>query len=317
PEWKVMSFMIFFAALLIIAACLIIFHDIHYFHIVRYQLTHPKLKKALRLVVLADLHDARFGKHNERLAAKVRELSPDLILIAGDMVTSGKHSDYTGAEDLLCGLAGMFSIYYGMGNHESRIVSDPVYYGMGNHESRIVNDPEENGERFEEYKRKLSRAGVVFLQNETVVLDEYNIALHGLELEKEYYRKWGRSSLPSYYMKEKFGKASPEAFHLLIAHNPEFFPQYADWRADLVVSGHVHGGIVRLPVLGGVVSTSFRLFPKYDGGLFMEKNSAMVISRGLGWHSIPVRMFNPGECVVIDLKPGEKADGHICKAGEI
>ncbi|MCD8130901.1 MAG: metallophosphoesterase [Lachnospiraceae bacterium] len=296
-----MRFLIIFAALLIIAACLIIYHDIHYFHIVRYQLAHPKLKKALRLVVLADLHDAGFGKHNERLAAKVRELSPDLILIAGDMVTSGKHSDYTGAEDLLCGLAGTF----------------PIYYGMGNHESRIVNDPEGNGERFEEYKRKLSRAGVVFLQNEMVLLDEYNIALHGLELEKEYYRKWGRSSLPSYYMKEKFGEASSEAFHLLIAHNPEFFPQYADWRADLVVSGHVHGGIVRLPVLGGVISTSFRLFPKYDGGLFMEKNSAMVISRGLGWHSIPVRMFNPGECVVIDLKPGEKTDGHICKAGEI
>ncbi len=291
----------FFAALLIIAACLIIYHDIHYFCAVRYQLTHPKLKRSLRLVVLADLHDARFGKHNERLAAKVKELSPDLILIAGDMVTSGKHPDCSGAEDLICGLAEAF----------------PVYYGMGNHESRIVYDSEGDRERFEKYQRKLSRAGVVFLRNETVVLDEYNIALHGLELEREYYRKWGRSSLPSYYMREKFGKASPEAFHLLIAHNPVFFPQYADWHADLVVSGHVHGGIVRLPVLGGVISTSFHLFPKYDGGLFTEGSSTMVISRGLGWHSIPVRMFNPGECVVIDLKPGEKTDGNICKTGEI
>ncbi|MCD7805742.1 MAG: metallophosphoesterase [Lachnospiraceae bacterium] len=289
-----------FAVLLIMAACLIVYHDTHYFHVVRYQMTSPKLAKALRVVVLADLHDTRYGDHNEKLSAKVKELSPDLILIAGDMVTSCKHPDFSGAEDLICGLAEKF----------------PVYYGMGNHESRLASDEEEN-HQFEGYQQKLSRAGVVFLQNESTVLEEYNIALHGLELEKEYYQRRGKNPLLPDYMTEKFGKASPHMFHLLIAHHPQFFPQYADWHADLTVSGHVHGGIVRLPLLGGVVSTAFRLFPKYDGGLFIQGNSVMVISRGLGSHTIPFRMFNPGECVVIDLKPGEKTDGHICKTGEI
>jgi hypothetical protein len=71
----------------------------------------------------------------------------------------------------------------------------------------------------------------------------------------------------------------------------------------LVVSGHVHGGIMRLPVFGGVLSPSLTLFPKYDGGRFSEGKSTMILSRGLGTHTIPLRVFNPGELVVIDFKP--------------
>ncbi|MCD8325923.1 MAG: metallophosphoesterase [Lachnospiraceae bacterium] len=297
-----MRIFIFMAVLLAAACLIIIYHDTHTFRVVRYALTSPKLTKALRAVVLADLHDTRFGEHNEQLSARVRQLSPDLVLVAGDMVTSSRNPDFSGAEDLLISLAGEF----------------PVYYGMGNHETRMAADPKEHEDvQVEEYRKRLSRAGVVFLQNESVKLRDYPVTLHGLELENEYYHKRGRRSLTPEDLTEKLGKADPQTYHLLIAHNPEYFPQYSDWHADLVVSGHVHGGIVRLPVLGGVISTSFRLFPKYDGGLFMEGNSAMVISRGLGSHTIPVRMFNPGECVVIDLQPGEITDGHICKAGEI
>lgn len=71
----------------------------------------------------------------------------------------------------------------------------------------------------------------------------------------------------------------------------------------MVVSGHVHGGIMRLPVFGGVLSPSLTLFPKYDGGRFSEGKSTMILSRGLGTHTIPLRVFNPGELVVIDFKP--------------
>ena len=72
---------------------------------------------------------------------------------------------------------------------------------------------------------------------------------------------------------------------------------------DLVLSGHVHGGIMRLPFLGGVISPTLRLFPRYDGGLFREDGSTMILGRGLGSHTIPIRIFNPGELIVVDLEP--------------
>ena len=68
-----------------------------------------------------------------------------------------------------------------------------------------------------------------------------------------------------------------------------------------MVSGHVHGGLMRLPFLGGVISPALKLFPKYDGGVFQEGKSTLVLGRGLGTHTLPVRIFNPGEVVVIDI----------------
>ncbi len=288
--------------LLAVLICIcIIYHDTHHFYTVYYRMTHPKLTKSLRIVVLADLHETVYGEGNIRLMSAVKELKPDLILVAGDMVTADTKTDFSSSASLLKALAGEF----------------PVYYGMGNHESRIAANRQEYGGRYEAYRQELTDAGVVFLQNENVVLSKYNIVVHGLELEECYYYKLTKRKLPVDYMEAKAGSAGDSYFHILVAHNPDFFPQYAGWGADLVVSGHVHGGIVRLPLLGGVISTSFRLFPKYDGGLFSEKESSMIISRGLGSHTIPLRMFNPGECVVIDMKPGEVKDVHICKAGEI
>ena len=96
------------------------------------------------------------------------------------------------------------------------------------------------------------------------------------------------------YLPGILGQPSEEYFNILIAHDPDYFPKYADWGADLVLSGHVHGGMVRVPFWGkGVVSPNVRLFPKYDGGEF-------TIGK-----SIPIRLFNPGEILEVELMPDE------------
>ena len=105
------------------------------------------------------------------------------------------------------------------------------------------------------------------------------------------------------YLKETLGEHKEGVYQILLAHNPEYFEEYAAWGADLVLSGHVHGGIMRLPLLGGVISPKLVLFPKYDGGRFYEKDSTMILSRGLGMHTLPIRIFNPAELVVIHLLP--------------
>ena len=108
------------------------------------------------------------------------------------------------------------------------------------------------------------------------------------------------------YLNTTIGKTRRGRCNILIAHNPDYFEEYSDWGADLVLSGHIHGGIMRLPVLGGVIAPSYRLFPKYDGGIFKEKNSTMLLSRGIGSHTIPLRFFNPAELHAVTIKPAEK-----------
>ena len=105
------------------------------------------------------------------------------------------------------------------------------------------------------------------------------------------------------YVEECLGKPDDQYYTVLLAHNPEYFEAYAEWGANLTVSGHVHGGVVRVPFWGkGVISPRLRLFPKYDGGIFEQSGKIMLLSRGLGEHTIPIRVFNPGELWVIDFE---------------
>ena len=104
------------------------------------------------------------------------------------------------------------------------------------------------------------------------------------------------------YLGSSRNDSHTEPYRILIAHNPEYFEAYSEWGADLTVSGHIHGGIMRLPLLGGVISPRFTLFPKYSGGEYERDGHKMIVSCGLGTHSVHVRVFNPAELAVIDIK---------------
>ena len=253
------------------------------------EIKSDKITKPCRLVLLADLHNKSFGEGNERLLAAIDKAAPDGILVAGDMLTAMRGADYSQALSLMEQLSARYRVYYGMGNHEYRLGLYPDDYpGM-----------------YEGYMSGLKRAGIEPLINETVYLPECNIAVCGAQIDRAYFRHFRRKPMETSYLSKLLGTPDGEIFQLLIAHNPVYFDVYARWGADLVVSGHVHGGIMRLPVLGGVLSPALTLFPKYDGGMFKEDNSTMILSRGLSSHTPPVRIFNPGELIVIDLKPGK------------
>lgn len=252
-----------------------------------YEIRSGKLTKPCKLVLLSDLHNKSFGKGNDRLLATIREIEPDAVLAAGDMLTAERGADFTNALTLMERLAESYPIYYGMGNHEYRLGLYPERYpGM-----------------YEGYAAGLKMAGIEPLINETAYLPAWNIAVCGVQIDRDYYRHFRRAPMELSYLRKLLGTPDREKFQLLIAHNPVYFDAYADWGADLVVSGHVHGGIMRLPFLGGVLSPSLTLFPKYDGGMFREHGSTMILSRGLSSHTIPIRIFNPGELIVIEIKP--------------
>lgn len=144
------------------------------------------------------------------------------------------------------------------------------------------------------------------LVNSHTFLREHGIVIYGSEIDKTYYKRFQVQPMDRNYLKKLLGTPDSHVYNVLIAHNPDYFPQYAGWGADLTVSGHVHGGIVRIPFWGrGVASPGVRLFPKFDGGLFYEADKTMLLSRGLGIHTIPFRLFNPGELWVVDFKSGD------------
>lgn len=275
---------------LIILICMvagIVVCDVHRFVVRSYTFTGKKLKKGCRFVLLSDLHGKSFGEGNERLLRKIDELNPDGILIAGDMITAKPGKNFDETVTFIRTLADRY----------------PVYYGSGNHEYRMGIYPEKYGDMSERFERAIKHPNIFRLRNEKYFLPRENIVICGLEIDREYYKKFRAPEMTESYLEQKLGKPEKERYTMLIAHNPAYFPVYAGYGPDLVLSGHVHGGIARLPLLGGVISPSLCLFPKYDGGIFRQGHTTMVLGRGLGTHTLPVRFFNPGELIEIVLQP--------------
>lgn len=264
--------------------------DSNRFVTVNYRIEAPGIKRKTRLVLLADLHNKQYGKDNEKLLAAIEAAAPDLVVSAGDLITSSPGRETVNTERFVRTLSEKY----------------PFYYGNGNHEYRIYHDTEKFGSMGASYREALERCDLSILENESVELPAFGIRLTGLDLSQEHYRKFKDGKLPEKTLEELIGRHKEGSYTVLLAHNPAFFDSYAAWGAELTLSGHVHGGVMRLPYLGGVLSTSLRLFPKYDGGMFQKDGKTMIISRGLGSHTIPIRIFNPAELVVIDLEPGEK-----------
>lgn len=265
----------------------IMLYDTHRFITVETKLRSEKIKKGVTLVVLADLHNKSYGKDNCRLLKKIDEIHPDMVLIAGDMLNAKPGADFTRTAVFLQKLAEKYKLLYGIGNHEHRLCLYPEVYGS----------------MHEEYWQALQNKNIIRLENERVLFDKAGICIYGAQIGKEFYKRFKLKNMEETYLKRILGEPEQQYYNILLAHNPDYFESYAAWGADLVFSGHVHGGIIRLPFLGGVLSPACRLFPKYDGGIYKEKDSTMLLSRGLGSHTIPVRLFNPGELHVVYLQP--------------
>ncbi|MBQ7918321.1 MAG: metallophosphoesterase [Lachnospiraceae bacterium] len=281
--WEIL---IFILAIFILICVWIILFDSTRFVVRRLEIVDKRIKGSYRAIVLSDLHNKCYGRENLVLLEKIREQEPDAIFIAGDILTAkpGKPLD--------------IAIHF-----VKELAKDyPVFYGNGNHEHRLKLYPEKYGDMAQEYAAALAEAGVKPLVNQRMEIPEHNIQVYGAEIDRKYYKRFVIPKMEESYLEEVLGKPDKERYVCLLAHNPDYFPNYARWGADLVCAGHVHGGMVRIPGWRGVVSPNVRLFPKYDGGIFKEGASTMLLSRGLGMHTIPIRMFNPGEITVVDFK---------------
>lgn len=245
-----------------------------------------------KFIMLTDLHSNTYGINLHKVNEIIKREKPDAILVTGDMFNGrvrGDAGEFTDVANFLLALVKRIPVFYALGNHEYRMKINPDRYGTG----------------FMEVAGYLAEAGVCFLEDETVFLEkgEEIINLSGVEIDSVFYKNrppvMGRGLMDMH-----LGDADRKRFNLLLAHNPEYFKNYASWGADLTLSGHIHGGIVRVPGLGGVVSTTKKLLPRFDAGLYSSKSGKkMIIGRGLGAHTVKVRINNSPEVVIVRIVP--------------
>lgn len=266
-----------------------IFPENYFIQVSEYQIESGRIPSAFhgyRLVQLSDLHGCSFGKGNRRLIQKINGLAPDAIVMTGDMADR-LDTDYSGLFGLLQNLCGNYPVYYILGNHEQ----------------------EKTGAKRREFLCGLQRQGVKLLDNSAADIqkDGERIQLYGVRIPMKYYKKRNTAVLPAETIEKLIGACDRRHYSILLAHNPFCFESYAEWGADLIFSGHVHGGMIRLPLLGGLLSPERRFFPKYSGGCFRSDRFAgkMIVSRGLGSGA---RILNPPEIVAVTLLHSQECD---------
>lgn len=247
--------------------------------------------RALRLCVISDLHNNK--KHCEdKLLAKVKAYKPDAFLLCGDMVNKHKQ-DNTAALHFIKKLTAIAPVFYSYGNHETELKAS----------SRAA---------WRHYVRRLP-SGCVLLDNQAAEAKELlpvakNLLICGLTLPKCFYGKGAlltseaEDYLPELPIPYRLSKKT--CYRILLAHHPEYDMLYKKYKPDLILSGHLHGGLVRLPLIGGLISPRYR-FPKQDSGFYKSSSGTLFISRGLGSHTIPLRAFNRTELTMLTLVPQE------------
>lgn len=259
------------------------------FDVNRYQIRSPKLKMPVTVAVIADLHGFSYGKNNEKLLRETANLKPQAIFIPGDMLVSKYPDTYDTAYETLGEL----------------VKIAPVYYSYGNHESRLRDPERKHHLKFQQYLEKVRALGVTVLETESrsIRLGGNEVVLSSLELELDYYEKGRIVPMEESYMQEQLPLTKPELFQILLAHNPAYAPHYAAWGADVTFCGHNHGGLVRIPGFGSLISPQLTFFPKYDAGEFEIEGNHVIISRGLGTHTFHVRVFNRAELLAVEFLP--------------
>lgn len=253
----------------------------------KYEVSSAKVEKEIQLVQISDLHYSEFGNKNKKLLEKVTELNPDVIAITGDLFDRQGDSVPKSLIKKLTKIA-------------------PVYYSPGNHEYDI------KGAYEDDYKPFLEDVGVINLEDKTATID-----VRGQKFQLSGLRSSANLTYDYPYYEEGLAEIKmqqdPKYYQVLLSHMPDYFELYVDNGFDLTLSGHTHGGIVRIPFtnIGAIAPGPQRtILPKYVHGQHTKDGKTMIISAGLGAGSFHQKAFprlgNPYEIVAVTIKPGTK-----------
>lgn len=254
---------------------------------VEYTIPLRGIGSPVRIAVISDLHGREFGRENARLIEKIRAQKPDAIFLDGDMIDRGTDSsDLQGLLHLIRALCEIAPVYFAPGNRELEYMeTDPSLPDQAAAAGAVVvND---------------SYADVTLAGQPLRIGGTMGHAFYFGRSEEEF------SSSPEYQFLKAF--EDTDVPKICLAHMPDTFifnGAYNLWNVDLILSGHTHGGLIRLPFIGGLYAPMQGWFPEYDQGYFrLGEHMQMVITSGLAGHGMIPRINNPPEIVVIDLVP--------------
>ncbi|MBZ8121679.1 metallophosphoesterase [Bacillus thuringiensis] len=238
----------------------------------------PSSFKGYKILQISDLHNKQFGDNQDVLIQKIKSIDPDIIAITGDLIDS-KSYDAEVSMQLIREIVKKYPVYFVTGNHEQ-------WSG-----------------KYNRLEKELKKYDVNVLRNEYVGIQkgEQEINLLGIDDPEFVTGNRDEGNIIIDEIKKAKIEMQPDRYNVLLSHRPEFLTEYADEQIDLVLSGHAHGGQVRLPFIGGLVAPNQGVLPKYTAGLYVEQSTSMVVSRGLGNSIIPQRILNRPEIVVVQL----------------
>lgn len=249
----------------------------------KYEIKSKKIPKefsGFKIMHLSDFHSYSFHKGNCGIVKKIDNEKPDIIVMTGDMVNK-YDEDFDKFINLAQTLSEKYPIYYIVGNHEKRLKE--------NYLSLII--------------QKLSQFNIKVIDDEeiTILNNNKKIHIYGLDIPLSFYKLRNRPTNINEVVDIVLRKCKEDEYNILLTHNPLFFEIYSNYNVDLTLAGHVHGGMIRLPLVGGLLSPERKFFPKYSAGIYEINNKKLIVSRGLG-HSKPgIRINNMPELVSITL----------------
>ncbi len=243
----------------------------------------------IRLAFLSDLHDYFSMKSPASVLEAIRKERPDIVVLGGDIFTikpaAGCEPDLSELLDFLADLASDCTVICGCGNHE--------------HKLRDIFP-----ESYAAFQQRLRELGVIFLKDCSAVID--GIAFYGADPEMRFYRRFfpgfgNKEPMPEKYLIGKLGLPGPYPVKVLLLHTPMYLQEAAVWGADLVLSGHFHGGTIRLPGGRGLMTPQYQFFSKECSGEHTCGKSRMIVNRGLGTHTFHIRLNDLPELSIIDI----------------
>lgn len=260
-----------------------------------------------KIVQLTDIHSIRSKEQIDKIINKIKKQNPDIIAITGDLIDSSYYANQNNAYKQKK-ISTIESLTIRFVKELTEI--SKVYFVYGNHEMMLLDDPENN-----KFKVTLEEIGVQILNNKIDYLYSGNskIKLLGLQdpaclYKDEIYSKIDGSSLDKerVILEDLYAQDNSQDFTILLAHRPECFEVYADYNIDLILSGHTHGGMMRLPIIRGIYAHPQGFFPDYSYGLYENKKSKMIVGAGIGYSgNIHFRVYNLPEIEIINLIKGE------------
>ena len=234
----------------------------------------PKLFDNFSIIQISDLHDAEFGENQKNLIERVKEIDPDIIVITGDFIDFSRYN-IKNSSNFISGVSDSYNVYYVPGNHEAALKS-----------------------RYEEVRDNLQKAGATVLDNENYKICKDNKCINLIGVQDISFIENKDENI----LKNTISELKDESlYNILLSHRPNLWETYEKAGMDLVLSGHAHGGQIRLPFTNGLYAPDQGVFPQYTSGANKFGNTLVVISRGLGNSRFPFRVNNRPEIVNIIL----------------